>query len=365
MFRIEKAIKSVRDLILEFEIPRISCRDATEYYSGMSRRSGRRERLSLYDRGNDVCPICLTDFARRQVYSGRTVTLEHVPIKALGGKPRCITCENCNAQAGRGIDQEAANRARMQSRDWSEYGITALGKRRKFRLSHDGKQLTHPFAGLSDQDLQVLQTRSTEFTIEIRFTNEKFAAISSLKSAYVAMFSLLGSTGGYLYVQGDALTPVRQQILEPLHYEDMNDYVTKMPDGVPLNDIMLVNEPLSCWMVKVADHLVFLPLSGDSLTSQPLKELKHSYGEQFAMIKGIASWSFSKFGEFRTVSVHLPGADTAQSLVGLLISGTLPNGRSLDGTCVSHSGEAATILCPVSAIIRAGIGRKNPRQRES
>ena len=31
-------------------------------YSGVSRKSGRRKRLSLYDRGKTACPICLTGF---------------------------------------------------------------------------------------------------------------------------------------------------------------------------------------------------------------------------------------------------------------------------------------------------------------
>ena len=49
---------------------------------GMSRKTGKRKRLRLYDRGNTACPICLTGFSRDQASSGRTVTLEHVPIKS-------------------------------------------------------------------------------------------------------------------------------------------------------------------------------------------------------------------------------------------------------------------------------------------
>ena len=114
----------------------------------MSRKTGRSKRLRLYDRGNTACPICLTAFTRDQASSGRTVTLEHVPIKALGGKARCLTCRNCNAETGRGIDQAAA----MGARD--RFGVTVdiLGKRDTFMLSPDGKALTPPFAGYSKQD---------------------------------------------------------------------------------------------------------------------------------------------------------------------------------------------------------------------
>ena len=108
---------------------------SVEHYSVMSRKTGRSNRLSLYDRGNTACPICLTGFTRDQVFSGRTVTLEHVPIKALGGQARCLTCGNCSSKAGRGIDQAAAMRAS------DRFGVTVdiLGKRDTFMLSLDGK----------------------------------------------------------------------------------------------------------------------------------------------------------------------------------------------------------------------------------
>ena len=179
----------------------------------------------------------------------------------------------------------------------------------------------------------------------IRIPDNKAVAASSLKSAYLAMFSLLGPPGGYSYVRGDALTQIRQRIMEPLKDGDIGEYVFKAPDDVSLKDIMLVSEPLSCWIQKIAGHLVVLPLSGDSPTSQPLRELRRLSEGQPLAISGLASWSFSTFGEFGTVTVHLAGADTAKSLLGLLIRGTLPNSRPLEGTCVSHSGESATLLC--------------------
>ena len=313
----------------------------------MSRKTGKKKRLSLYNNGNTACPICLTDFTRDQVSSGRTVTLEHVPIKALGGKARCLTCKDCNAEAGRGIDQAAAIRGQ------DRFGVTVniLGKRDTFMLSRDGKALTPPFAGFSNQDWRDLQnSESGTFTMSIKSPAAKAAAASSLKSAYLAMFSLLGPAGGYSYARGDALTPIRQRIMDPLEHSTIGKYVVKAPDGVSLKDIMLVSTPLPCWMLKIADHLVSLPLSGDSRISQPLKELQRLGGGQTLALSGFASWSFSTFGAFSTVPVHLPGADSATSLLGLSIRGTLPNGRPLEGTCIRHSGESATLLCSGSAI---------------
>ena len=322
------------------------------HYARMSRKTGRKKRLSLYDRGNIACPICLTGFTRDQVFSGRTVTLEHVPIKALGGQARCLTCGNCNSQAGRGIDQISA----MRARDRFPVTVDILGKRDTFMLSPDGKAITTPFAGYSRQDWRDLESsESRSFTMSIRIADEEAVAASSLKSAFLAVFSLLGQHGGYSYIRGGALTPIKQRIMKPCKDGAIGGYVMKAPDDVALEDIMLVSEPLSCWLLKIAGHLVVLPLSGDSQTSQPLRELGRLGGGQPLEIVGHASWSFSTFGAFGTVPVHLAGADIAKSLIGLRIRGTLPNGHPLEGTCVRHSGESATLLCPGPAIFRAGL----------
>ena len=318
----------------------------------MSRKTGRGKRVSLYERGNTFCPICLRGFTQDQARSGRMVTLEHVPIKALGGQTRCLTCKSCNGQAGRGVDQVAAENGS------DRFGVTVdiLGKRRTFMLSRDGRELTPAFKGFSRQDWRDLDsTESRSFTMSIRIANPKAAATSSLKSAYLAVFSLLGSSGGYSYIQSDALTTVRQLIMESLKNDAIGGYVMKAPDDSSLKEIMLVTEPLSFWLLKIADHLVFLPLSGDSQTSQPLRELqKLSQGEPLDIV-GNASWPFATFGEFGTVPVHLAGADTVKPLVGLRIAGTLPNGRSLEGICIGHSREDATLLCSHVAVRRAGI----------
>ena len=321
----------------------------------MSRKTGRSKRLRLYDRGNTACPICLTGFTRDQASSGRTVTLEHVPIKALAGQARCLTCRNCNAEAGRRIDQAAATRAQYR------FGVTVdiLGKRDTFMLSLDGKALTPPFAGYSKQDWQDWEnSESPTLTMSLKIPDAKAVAASSLKSAYLAMFSLLGPRGGYSYVEGDALTPIRQRIMDPLKTGAIGEYVIKakapyveiVGRDVSFKDIMLVSEPLPCWMLKIADHLVVLPLSGDSRLSQPLRELLRLGGGQPITILSLASWSFSTFGALGTVPVHLAGADTPKSLLGLRIRGTLPNGRPLEGTCIGHAGESATLLCPGPAI---------------
>ena len=75
----------------------------------VSRKSIRETRRRLYEAGNVRCPICLEPFTEAGVLDGSAVTLEHVPPPpgALGGRPICLTCKECNAGAGHGIDQAA------------------------------------------------------------------------------------------------------------------------------------------------------------------------------------------------------------------------------------------------------------------
>ena len=191
--------------------------------------------------------------------------------------------------------------------------------------------------------------------MSISIPNPEAVATSSLKSAYLALFSLMGTVGGYTYAQGDAIIPVRQQIMNPLIDNSVDEYVMKAPDDKPLKDIMLVSEPLPCWIVRVSEHLIFLPLCGDSKINQPLLELENMGRGKPISLAGFASWPFIKFGAFSTVRVHLAGADPAKSLVGQRICGELPNGHPLEGTCINHNGESANLLYSTSMFSRSGL----------
>ncbi len=107
--------------------------------------------------------------------------------------------------------------------------------------------------------------------------------VQSIKSGYLALFSLFGATGAYDYVGGRALADGRRLLLDPVRYanQEAGKYVQPVPkdkriapEGQREPDIMLVSEPHACWIVRVRDHLVYLPLaldeSGDE--SAPLSD---------------------------------------------------------------------------------------------
>ena len=99
----------------------------------MSRKSGERVRLGLYRAGNLKCPICLTSFTEEEAKAGETVTLEHVPPKALGGSVLCLTCAPCNAGAGGSLDQAAATMNREMTRPGPGSAAQYLVSARKAR----------------------------------------------------------------------------------------------------------------------------------------------------------------------------------------------------------------------------------------
>ena len=273
--------------------------------------------------------------------------MEHVPPKSLGGQARCLTCKQCNAHTGRAIDQAAALAVQRRF----PVTVDMMGKRDTFILSPDGKALTPPFAGFSRRDWQMLQNSpSRQFEMSVKIPNPTVVAASALKAAYLALFSLLGPRDGYDYARGNALVPVRRIVLDPLGDHPIRSYVWKAPTETPDSDILLVSQPVPCWVVKITNQLVNLPLSGHSPVGAPLWLWHRQTGSDSAMIAGHASWTFQTFGALRTVDVHLAGTDKSESLVGRVVAGTPPNGQRLSGTCIRHEGESAILLCNVRAV---------------
>ena len=192
----------------------------------------------------------------------------------------------------------------------------------------------------------MLQNSPTrQFTMSIRIPNSAFVAASALKAAYLALFSLLGARDGYEYVHGTALVPVRRLIADPNRQDIIRKHISKAPDELLDRDIMLISQPVPCWMVKVENRLVTLPLAGDGYESSPLWHWHKQTGNKSVYLIGLASWKFQTFGVLRAVHVHLAGADKIPSLLGRVVSGKLPEGHPLTGTCIRHRGETAILLC--------------------
>ena len=56
-----------------------------------------------------VCALCVRGFGGDALDEGQ-VAIEHAPPEAVGGKPVCLTCTDCNNNAGRTVDAHMARR---------------------------------------------------------------------------------------------------------------------------------------------------------------------------------------------------------------------------------------------------------------
>jgi hypothetical protein len=58
-----------------------------------------------------LCPLCFNVFFEKDLQSNleNFLTLEDIPPKSLGGKPRALTCKDCNSTSGHELDVHLLN----------------------------------------------------------------------------------------------------------------------------------------------------------------------------------------------------------------------------------------------------------------
>ena len=228
----------------------------------MSRTSLQEKRLRFFRRGNTHCPICLTEFTEPDVRAGRVVTLEHAPQESLGGRPACLTCMQCNTGTSAAVMDQAVAR-HYQAVERGGYHIT---------IRRDGQSVhtvSPEYCEFGEDKIRVRTPRDVvgksrgPFTLRWTEPHPDAVLLGLLKSAYLMVFSLLG-TAGYRYAQRQAVTSIREQLLSPAKerirplvvYADDNDNPS-IPDHA-----MLMLTKYRCWAVKIHTEFVILPTGG-------------------------------------------------------------------------------------------------------
>ena len=312
----------------------------------MSRKSLKEIRRGLYEAGNIRCPICLERFTEAEALDGRTVTLEHVPPKALGGKPMCLTCTSCNVGAGHGVDQAAVLLSRPPKAT-----VKIIGQEETIHLSDDPTSrllgtITSPRHRPEDFS-DWLKTKPT-MTLTVRTPKSEYAAVSWLKSAYLSVVSLLGPPAGYRYAESKSLEMVRQQILQP-RSKLIPSFSFRCPDSSLDSGITLVRSPLLCWSVKMRGSLVVLPRGGDDSFYGSLEALRQRVGTGALQVTGSPTWNLLRFGFLPTISFQLKNATTFRSryrrdtLFGVSMKVATPDFAG-SGFCANHQGRHGTVL---------------------
>ena len=279
------------------------------------RRTGRdrRLRLRLFRAGNTRCPICLSEFTRSDVASGK-VTLEHAPPKALKGSAICLTCRECNNNASR-IDQHAILAQRAHD-EWSsgrgtrvEIDFGGLKKSCRYLPSNPRALLPTRVADLRKGSLKLGALPTTahpEINKGIRFRIPRqphYESISMIKSAYLMVFSVMGE-GGYRYCRSAALEPVREQIMNPREAILTGMFVangTILPTAkATITAVFLCHAarpPL--WVVPMSNgKTVLLPCGGPV----PVDEIVVEGNELTIANKHLTGWLACRFDESAQIS---------------------------------------------------------------
>lgn len=269
----------------------------------MGKKTDRQRRLSLFHMGNTHCPICLIPFSEAQVTSGREVTLEHAPPKTLGGKIVCLTCVDCNNKGSRldklammerkARDDHASGRGTRVEMDFFGWGITSGYIRQKDDAATTkfarqpvptsinelpgGSTMRLPYLPIGpDTNVTDADVRKG-IRFRIRKPNPHKVSVSWLRSAYLLLFSLLGSEG-YRYAKSGALRPVRKQIMNPDKVTIKGCLSMNVSDlDRPVDPLIIINhgQNPAFWIVIMGDKCVSLPLGGPidrlrELTQEPL-----------------------------------------------------------------------------------------------
>ena len=284
----------------------------------MPRSTTRERRLKLFHRGNSHCPICLVEFTHDCVTAGQGVTVEHAPPRAkpFHGAGVCLTCEDCNNNAGGSADQALVL---SQRRPKAELDINGNIKR-SARYYHEGmpqlpikpgstpasRQLWRELREGTVVAAAILKTEEAttvrRITMSVREPDPREVESGYLKAAYLLVFSLLGKSG-YLYARSEAVRPIREQIINPncqlgpslvRAFDDNNqEYPSRMV-------IMRNKQQPFCWIVKIDDRCVLLPHGGCLTDYKRIAQLPGAVelGPSFV------GWKVQGLS-FGSVSVHL------------------------------------------------------------
>lgn len=245
----------------------------------------------MFDRGADavgmlapelgrvyVCPVCLEPFDQDDL-DKRTLTLEDVPPKALGGKPMMLTCKPCNNTAGARLDAEWRNRQNLV--DFLEgrletplkgqvlrvgdtelpVSVTQINSRFEFL---GAPQAAHP--DMADSMMRQFADWAADGTEDWEFQLSGFghrpreANLSVLRMAYLVCFALWG----YSFISHDSLSLVRHQ-LNNIDEDVFDDSpVASFNQKAPRDSrvIVRVAEPVAAILVNYGRYSGLVPLPG-------------------------------------------------------------------------------------------------------
>ena len=279
----------------------------------MSRTSQRRQRLNLFKRGNDKCPICLTSFTEWEVEQGSAVTLEHVPPRSfkVGGIAMCLTCSPCNNRASR-VEQAAVEARREPKVRIEMPGLPTQTGYLTIDAS-GGIDIRMSKPRVSTDAIGAVLRSHRSISLTLTEPNSRYARVPWLKAGYLSVFSLLG-VHGYKYAKTEAIQKVREQVMKP-EVEIIRHFAVTAPaawrerDGIAMN-----RKQRPCWAVKMGDCIVLLPRSWDRSFYEWTGSVPSPNGK--ITIGGGPLWYPAKFGHRRVASISFREGYSPRNAIG-------------------------------------------------
>jgi hypothetical protein len=204
--------------------------------------------------------VCVGDFD-----TPGQLTVEHVPGRAVGGKPMVLTCGPCNHGAGHRLDAHVATADRLRRHKAGMADLRGLrgafeveGKQpvnARFTLTADTVAPTIDYRQNDPEAwrslLEHMQQLAPDATLNGRMTifpprtDNAAAKAGWLRAAYLCAFAAFG----YRYLLDSALAPVRQQIEHP--GGDLAGFGVNNADAVDRPQLVVIRRPLELRAVLV------------------------------------------------------------------------------------------------------------------
>ena len=254
------------------------------------RKSNVERRKEFFDRGvaayqrvmgtdADVyfCPVCEEAFGR-DALAEKQLTLEHVPARALRGRPILLTCLDCQKLGSR-QDAQVKNRTRLwdlnealRGRDGEYTGKATLHfDELNVRADVEIRKGSAKFVPWTksnnpatfDAAMEYYSAQSKAGNLKFKVTprirlDVRLSKVGDLKTAYLAAFAKFG----YRYAADLRLAAVRQQIRQPKAQILPPWWIRPNTDGEGFPTLVVLDSPTTALAVHLRTGIVVLPWLG-------------------------------------------------------------------------------------------------------
>ena len=229
-----------------------------------------------------LCPLCITRtslkaFVRDTVRLNQ-LTLEHVPLQKLGGRPLVLTCVECNNTAGTRLDAHAHKADRFVSGEFTNRPVEvkigtvtvnmmmSMNKKDIVLNGLHGHNADAAQQALTDHFEQQITNNNKDWSLTLNFRRDRHdpesARVSWLRAAYLVAFAKFG----YRFALGEALHAVREKIRDPRLDAIRTFKIVATAAESRTRNLVAVTEPQELkgsLAVQMGRHIVLLPRPDD------------------------------------------------------------------------------------------------------